>query len=932
MLLFIQYSWSLKKEMQRLNAFSFAFLTFFTLVPSILEAQCSGGTSGGALTPAPSSSFQTMAVTSGNYYTFTVPSGCIPTYVFSFCSADGGSAAFDSQITILDNTGAYAGGYNDDNCGLQSYVSWTPTVSGTYRVLINTYSCSTGGTGTLAYRSTTPPNMTYASSTTTQASTATVTKCDIDQEIIGIQITTTGTCSPLTLTQFQLGAGSSTSSTLADVSKIHIYYTGTSSTFSTSSEFVSGGTTVTGGTHTISGSQTLANGTNYFWVAYDIKSTATTSNVVDASCTSVTIAGSSYTPSTTSPTGTRTINVCAAYPGTSALGLKHWVKSDAGVTLTGGAVSAWADQSGAAITGNMGQSTAANRPAVVSSVVNFQDYIRFDGSNDLLVSANSFNGGTLFHSTDNTIFMIKNYKSGLVDYKWETDPTNSYRIGFELNGSAQRIDFVDDNGGGRNNISTTAITNKDVMVEYVSDATKLSLLLNGNSDAVITHPSLTFVPGTSISKPLYIGANDLGNPLYCNIDIAEVLTYNKKLTGADLRRVESYLAIKYGITLGNNKGTGAEMMLMASDGTQIWNSKTGYHNFVIGIGRDNASGASGLNKLKSTSVASLNGSTDIVTIANGTSLSSPSSFTSNNSFFISGSNALTLASTTTSILDLPSGIARRLERVWLGQETGTVGTVRIQFNMSTVPGVGGVAGANDLANVRLLVDANGVFATGATVISPSTFNNTTDLVEFQVDFTSGSGFYYTIGSTDAINTPLPVELISYEVKCVDNTAKITWTTASETNNDFFTVSRAGADMMFYPMSNIQGAYYSSTTHTYAYTDGAPLTGTSYYKLSQTDMDGSSVDLGVQPLNCENAIYVDAYYSANDLGFVINNNSVDGSMSVDVYDGSGRSVYSKKQVKESRIVVGPPNGGLASGIYFIHVILNEKRSVFKIAVP
>lgn len=125
-----------------------------------LHGQCSGGTNAGALAPAPAAAWQTQAVTTGNYYTFVVPvaTGCsYPTYFFSFCAADGGSAGFDSQITLLDNTGAYAGAYSDDYCGLQSYVAWTPTAAGTYRVLVSTYYCGSGNGATLAYRMQSPP-------------------------------------------------------------------------------------------------------------------------------------------------------------------------------------------------------------------------------------------------------------------------------------------------------------------------------------------------------------------------------------------------------------------------------------------------------------------------------------------------------------------------------------------------------------------------------------------------------------------------------------------------------------------------------------------------------------------------------------------------------------------------------------------------------
>jgi len=131
-------------------------LVLTTGLNDIGYGQCSGGTNGGALNPVPAATTRTMTVTNGNYYTFSVPaSPCVPVYMFSFCSADGGSnSQTDTQITILDNSGAYAGGYNDDFCGTLSYLTWSPssTVAATYRVLINKYNCTTGGTGVLAYK------------------------------------------------------------------------------------------------------------------------------------------------------------------------------------------------------------------------------------------------------------------------------------------------------------------------------------------------------------------------------------------------------------------------------------------------------------------------------------------------------------------------------------------------------------------------------------------------------------------------------------------------------------------------------------------------------------------------------------------------------------------------------------------------------------
>jgi hypothetical protein len=115
-------------------------------------AQCSGGTSSGTITPTTTwSNAGTANVGAGNYYNFAATGGSM--YYFSFCAADGSNSSSDTQISILDNSGNYAGGYNDDYCGAQSYLQWVCPSTGTYRVLVNLYFCqTTGNLGRLMYK------------------------------------------------------------------------------------------------------------------------------------------------------------------------------------------------------------------------------------------------------------------------------------------------------------------------------------------------------------------------------------------------------------------------------------------------------------------------------------------------------------------------------------------------------------------------------------------------------------------------------------------------------------------------------------------------------------------------------------------------------------------------------------------------------------
>ncbi|HEX5002930.1 MAG TPA: hypothetical protein VFW78_10585 [Bacteroidia bacterium] len=85
--------------------------------------------------------------------------------------------------------------------------------------------------------------------------------------------------------------------------------------------------------------------------------------------------------------------------------------------------------------------------------------------------------------------------------------------------------------------------------------------------------------------------------------------------------------------------------------------------------------------------------------------------------------------------------------------------------------------------------------------------------------------------------PLPVSLIRFDAKPSDQGVYCSWKTASEVNNDYFTLERSGNGVTFTEVARVDGSGNSSTAHEYSYTDMKPLNGTSYYRLRQTDYDG-----------------------------------------------------------------------------------------------
>lgn len=112
------------------------------------------GNENNAGTVNPTVGYQTINTTSGDY--FIVDVNCGDTYNFNFCN-NGGTASWDTQLTLLETNGSTELAVNDDYCGLRSNLSWQATFSGAVYILVTRFSCNftSGQTGTLAYNVTT---------------------------------------------------------------------------------------------------------------------------------------------------------------------------------------------------------------------------------------------------------------------------------------------------------------------------------------------------------------------------------------------------------------------------------------------------------------------------------------------------------------------------------------------------------------------------------------------------------------------------------------------------------------------------------------------------------------------------------------------------------------------------------------------------------
>jgi hypothetical protein len=101
--------------------------------------------------------------------------------------------------------------------------------------------------------------------------------------------------------------------------------------------------------------------------------------------------------------------------------------------------------------------------------------------------------------------------------------------------------------------------------------------------------------------------------------------------------------------------------------------------------------------------------------------------------------------------------------------------------------------------------------------------------------------YSTIGYNEGVqnNVTLPVELIYFRSKLKDKQVLLEWSTLKEINNEYFTVERSTDGKNYQMAVKVAGAGTTKETSWYSYIDQAPLPRLSYYRLKQTDYDGTS---------------------------------------------------------------------------------------------
>ncbi len=248
--------------------------------------------------------------------------------------------------------------------------------------------------------------------------------------------------------------------------------------------------------------------------------------------------------------------------------------------------------------------------------------------------------------------------------------------------------------------------------------------------------------------------------------------------------------------------------------------------------------------------------------------------------------------------------------------------------------MGGFTGIIDYSGLRILRRND--------IISPWTASGThsagTGSNANPIAHRSGLTSYGQFGIGGGAVNPLPVELTDFKVYSEKNSIYLKWKTASEFNNNFFTVEKSGDGNNFSEVGKIMGNGTSSNGHNYLFRDENPLAGRTYYRLSQTDFNGIRSVLGIREIQLKKSIAneeilahptaaVNSFNNELNISIEANKNC---SLKIQIFNANGKIILNQqyKATSGANHINIPEFGNFQQGIYIINISAEGDRKILR----
>jgi len=177
---------------------------------------------------------------------------------------------------------------------------------------------------------------------------------------------------------------------------------------------------------------------------------------------------------------------------------------------------------------------------------------------------------------------------------------------------------------------------------------------------------------------------------------------------------------------------------------------------------------------------------------------------------------------------------------------------------------------------------------------------------------------------------LPIELLSFTAVCNKQHAVLNWSTATESNNNYFTVERSAEGIRWQEVGTVEGSGISSLPHTYSLTDMQSGPSNSFYRLKRTDLDGHvkyGTVVAVEKCGGDESENITIFPNPSSGKFsLLFKGDASQVYSTEIFNAQGEKLYESLGLQSKFDLSNKP-----PGVYFLSIHLYSKTINLKLVV-
>ncbi len=202
----------------------------------------------------------------------------------------------------------------------------------------------------------------------------------------------------------------------------------------------------------------------------------------------------------------------------------------------------------------------------------------------------------------------------------------------------------------------------------------------------------------------------------------------------------------------------------------------------------------------------------------------------------------------------------------------------------------------------------------------------------ETGLTPGSTIYVRVWSFSNLNPGnfnicavypifLPIQLLDMYGHAYEKMNQLSWSTASEENNDYFVIEKSTNGSDFKAIGTVKGNGNSTSRHTYSFNDFDINLAIVYYKLFQINFDGTKMEIGTIEMKRQASnVTCHPNPSKDELNFTFNT-TYDGNIIINYINTQGEILTEKVEMDVNNSFKSSLFHDLLSGLYYITIIEN-----------